>query len=78
VHACQRIFKFEVFIIFVYFLDIFSTGEGVSMGEKMGVYPLVQVGNTNRDKMIDFSPGWSHQPGLEPGLKLVDPYFRLN
>jgi hypothetical protein len=39
--------KSKVFIIFVYFLDVFST-QGVGMEGKMGVGPLVPVLATNR------------------------------
>jgi hypothetical protein len=42
VHACQRILKFEVFIIFVYFLDVFSArrGWGSRHGKKNGRQPF--------------------------------------
>jgi hypothetical protein len=37
VHACQKILEFQVFIIFVYFLDVFSAGGGVGMRGKKWV-----------------------------------------
>jgi hypothetical protein len=50
VHACQRILKFEVFIIFLFFRCFFyATGGGgvgrwgVGMRGKMGLYPLVRL-----------------------------------
>jgi hypothetical protein len=50
VHACQKILKFEVFIIFGYFLVFFlHRWEGVGMRGKMERDPLVRVDNTNRD-----------------------------
>jgi hypothetical protein len=50
------------FIIFVNFLDVFSARGGVGKRGKMGVYPLVRVGISNRDKYLSlfpspFSPG---------------------
>jgi hypothetical protein len=48
VHASQRILKYEVFIIFVYFLDVFLRREG-RHERKMGGDPLVRVGGSNRD-----------------------------
>jgi hypothetical protein len=41
VHACQKILKFEVFSIFVYFFDVFSARGGwVGMREKSGHQPF--------------------------------------
>jgi hypothetical protein len=50
VHACQRILKLKVFIIFIYFfIKKLCRKKRIDMGEKIDVYPLVLVGNTNWD-----------------------------
>jgi hypothetical protein len=66
VHACQRILKFEVFIIFV-FLDVFSA-RGGGRHERKKRTSTFSLGWYLQPALRGeggFSPNWRHQPGLK-------------